>query len=154
MGSMSCKPQVAIVYASVTGNTELLANRIAHELKAAADVTLADISSFPAESVTRYDAVLIGTYSWGEGEIPNAMLNLYDTFESADCRSLVTAVFGTGDSFYPNYCGAVNAFRDMLFVHTELAATLKVELAPQAEDRVRCRKLAQSVLNRLTAIAE
>jgi flavodoxin I len=61
---------------------------------------------------------------------------------------MTTAVFGTGDSCYPMFCGAVDQFRDMLYVHTNLAATLKVELRPQERDFQRCEKFVEALLLR------
>ena len=104
----------------------------------------------PAE-LLRYDAVLVGTYTWGSGEIPKEMHGLFEAFESPNRTGLVTAVFGTGDSFFAEFCGAVDRFRDMLFVQTELAATLKIELTPQEADIIRCEKLIASVTKRLPA---
>ncbi len=150
MGLMNYKMRIAIVYTSVTGNTQELAEQL-YQLFSSESiwVQLYQTEEFPISNLNQFDAILIGTYTWGDGEIPREMWPLYDTFETVTDKELVTAVFGTGDSFYPNYCGAVNLFRDMLYVHTNLAATLKVELLPQEEDNRRCQKFVESIVKRI-----
>ncbi|RNF39834.1 flavodoxin domain-containing protein [Planococcus salinus] len=144
------KPQIAIVYTSVTGNTEQLATML-HQVAAKrfSTVGIYQVEEFPEAELCRYDAVLVGTYTWGSGEIPKEMKHLYEAFEHAGSKKLVTAVFGSGDRFFADFCGAVDRFRDMLYVHTELAATLKVELSPQEKDHARCERLMEVVLKRL-----
>ncbi|MGK7377079.1 flavodoxin domain-containing protein [Planococcus sp. 1R117A] len=154
MALTNYEPRIAIVYASVTGNTKAVAE-ILQEICAAKEleVELWPINGFPLSKLSRYDVVLIGTYTWGNGEIPKEMRGLFGEFERFDRKDIVTAVFGTGDSFFADFCGAVDRFRDMLYVHTDLAATLKIELAPQEKDAARCEKLIASVLTRLSVFS-
>ncbi|MBY0098515.1 flavodoxin domain-containing protein [Mesobacillus maritimus] len=145
--------KVAIVYASITGNTKELAEVLFKILKMQpVESTIYKIEEFPLSHLCQFDAVAIGTYTWGNGELPTEMEGLYQAFELLGREKLVTAVFGTGDSFYPRYCGAVDLFRDMLYVNTNLAAILKVELTPQVQDVVRCQRLVESMLNRVNNV--
>jgi flavodoxin I len=127
MALMNCK--LAIVYTSVTGNTE----EVASILYQASKLNFKHVSIYPVNLLPRinleeFDAVLIGTYTWGNG------------------------VFGTGDSFYPDFCGAVDEFRNMLYAHTTLAATLKIELMPQVGDLKKCYQFVGSIANRLNTL--
>ncbi|NWQ40526.1 flavodoxin domain-containing protein [Bacillus sp. EB106-08-02-XG196] len=140
---------VAIIYASVSGNTKELAEELYQILLGmSVNISIYSINEFSLEDLSQYKAVVIGTYTWGNGEIPMEMRQLYQAFESIKRKDITTAVFGTGDSFYPMFCGAVDQFRDMLYVHTNLAATLKVELLPQEQDIKRCRKFVEILLLR------
>lgn len=143
--------KIAIVYSSITGNTEELVNCL-HELFLShlAKVELYQVDQFPLSKLTEYDALVIGTYTWGDGEIPTEMLSLYKAFESREVKHLLTGVFGTGDRFYSQFCGAVDRFRDMLYVQTNLVVTLKVELLPQRSDMVRCHKFVELMLERVS----
>lgn len=150
MGLMNCEPAIAIVYSSVTGNTAELAGMLLECAQTRwTDVRVFDPREFCREKMGDFDVVLVGSYTWGSGEIPHDMQRVYQHFENADCKNIVTAVFGTGDSFFAEYCGAVNRFRDMLFDQTQLAAVLKVELSPQEQDRARCEKFVEAVARRL-----
>jgi len=145
--------KVAIVYASITGNTKELAEELYEILKMqSVESTIYKIEEFPLSYLKQFDAIAIGTYTWGNGELPTEMEGLYQAFELLGNEKLVTAVFGTGDSFYPRYCGAVDLFRDMLYVHTNLAAILKVELTPQVQDIVRCQRFVESMLHRVNQV--
>jgi flavodoxin I len=143
------KISVAIVYASVSGNTKELAEELYRILLTkSVQISIYSIEEFSVSDLCYYNAVAIGTYTWGNGEIPREMRQLYQAFESIKRKDITTAVFGTGDSCYPMFCGAVDKYRDMLYVQTNLAATLKVELLPQEQDIKRCRKFVEILLLR------
>lgn len=149
MDLTNCKLSVAIVYASVSGNTKELAEVIYRIfLTRSVVIAIYSIEEFSLSDLSHYDAVAIGTYTWGNGDIPKEMRPLYNAIESTSRKDITTAVFGTGDSFYPMFCGGVDQFRDMLYVHTNLAATLKVELRPQSQDVQRCERFVESLLLR------
>lgn len=151
MDLKNCKISVVIIYASVSGNTKELAEELYQILLGmSVNISIYSINEFSLEDLSQYKAVVIGTYTWGNGEIPMEMRQLYQAFESIKRKDITTAVFGTGDSFYPMFCGAVDQFRDMLYVHTNLAATLKVELLPQEQDIKRCRKFVEILLLRVS----
>lgn len=127
--------KAAIIYSSITGNTLALAEAIYAEIKQRVNhVQLIPIDELDYQCLADYDLIAIGSYTWDNGDIPPEMDPLFCEMEEQDLKHVKTGVFGTGDSFYPYFCGAVDLFRDMLYVHTDLAVTLKVELMPQQED--------------------
>ncbi|WHY77034.1 flavodoxin domain-containing protein [Neobacillus sp. WH10] len=141
---------LAIVYTSKTGNTEELVNFIKDLfLQKKIEVRLFRVEHFPIQEIATFDAIIIGTYTWGDGEIPKETLALYRAFEIQDVKHVVTGVVGTGDSFYPKFCGAVDAFRDMLYVHSHLAVTLKIEITLQTQDLERCRRFVDIFIKNL-----
>jgi len=135
---------IGIVYTSKTGNTKELVELL-YKLFLSQDTKLDcyKVEDFPLSLLPEYDAVIIGTYTWGDGEIPAEMTPLYEAFERENIKHVITGVVGTGDRFYPHFCGAVDEFRDMLYVQTTLAVTLKVELTPQISDIEKCRKFVE-----------
>lgn len=140
------KPSVAIVYASATGHTETLAHMVADAFVwQGAELEVFHVKEFDLAKLCRYDIVVVGTYTWMNGDIPNRLHGLFEAMEQQD-KTLVTGVFGTGDRCFASYCGAVELFRDMLHAKTILAATLKVEQMPSADDRKRSGAFAASVL--------
>lgn len=142
--------KLAIVYTSKTGHTEELVQFIRDLfIEKKIDVSLFRIEEFPILELPAFDGVIVGTYTWGDGDIPSEMHALYYAFETADVRHVVTGVVGTGDSFYPHFCGAVDAFRDMLYAHSRLAATLKIEVSPQTTDLERCRRFTETIWNKI-----
>ncbi|MDE0584596.1 flavodoxin domain-containing protein [Planococcus sp. A6] len=142
------KPTIAIVYASATGHTESLAQMVTDALvRQGAQPDVFRVKEFDLVELCRYDIVVVGTYTWMNGEIPKQLHGLYEAMEQLD-KTPITGVFGTGDSCFATYCGAVDLFRDMLHATTVLAATLKVEQMPSAGDRMRCDAFAESVLTK------
>jgi flavodoxin I len=150
MDSTNYRGKIAIVYSSVTGNTEELGQMVASCFRGFSIATqMYRVEEFPTSRINEFDGLVIATYTWGNGEIPTEMMDLYRVIERQDVRDLSTAVVGTGDSFYPSFCGAVDEFRDMLYVHTSLVATLKVELQPRLKDFARCEKLVELMMERI-----
>lgn len=150
MALMNYNTKVAIVYSSITGNTEELMNVLFTYIQSySEDVTKVKIEDFNLETISEYDAIIIGTYTWGNGEIPAEMRTLYSEFERQKVGHLVTGVVGTGDRFYPHFCGAVDEFRDMLYVHTTLTATMKIELTPQQQDYAKCEKFVRLLMEKM-----
>ncbi|MGN7296836.1 flavodoxin domain-containing protein [Ferdinandcohnia sp. SAFN-114] len=144
--------KVAIVYTSITGNTEEAGGIINHYMRRyTSECFIYSVEQFPFYELESFDVVIIGTYTWGDGDIPLEMIQLYRAFENNHTKGIVTGVFGTGDQCYPNFCGAVDKFRDMLYVHSNLAATLKIELMPQQMDEHRFERFAQVVTDRVNS---
>ncbi|MCM3602962.1 flavodoxin domain-containing protein [Robertmurraya korlensis] len=142
--------KVAIIYSSITGNTEELMNLLFSYFQSySVKVTKIKIEDFDLQTISEYDVIVIGTYTWGNGEIPAELRSLYHEFERQYVGHLVTGVVGTGDRFYPNFCGAVDEFRDMLYVHTILTATMKIELTPQKQDQYKCEKFVRLLMERI-----
>ncbi|WP_102274990.1 flavodoxin domain-containing protein [Cytobacillus massiliigabonensis] len=142
--------RIGIVYTSLSGNTEELA-QILHELFVELEYRpqLINIADFPLHELAEYDAMAIGTYTWGDGDIPLEMKPIYNKFKGLKDKKMVTAIFGTGDRFYPRYCGAVDAFKNVLKTNTNLAVTLKIELLPQKQDLSKCKKFVELFANRI-----
>src|SRR4029453_17925262 len=102
-------PKVLVVYASMTGNTEEMAEAIAEGAKeAGAEVVSKEAFDASAEELNDYDGIIIGAYTWGDGELPDEFIEFYEAMDSLDLSGKKTAVFGSGDTSYPIYCAAVD----------------------------------------------
>jgi flavodoxin I len=142
--------KIAIVFTSQTGHTEelvLLLSEII--LMNEVDVELFRVEQFPILDIDKYAGIVIGTYTWGNGEIPLEMKELYHAFERQNVKHVITGVAGTGDSGYSRFCGAVDEFRNMLYVHTKLAVSLKIEVSTQMKDLDRCIRFVDILLEHL-----
>lgn len=134
----------------MSGNTKELATFLFKILsERMTDTFLYNIDEFNMLRIDEFDGIIIGTYTWGNGEIPDEMQPLFDEFSKKDRTSIVTGIFGTGDRFYSQYCGAVDLFRDQLKTRTNLSVTLKVELLPQDQDYLKCIKFVELFIKRL-----
>lgn len=99
--------KIGIFYGSTTGNTEVVANRIAENLGvAAADIH--DVSSaFPSETGD-YDVLIFGASTWGDGDLQDDMHDFLDGVKVLDLTGKEIALFGCGDeSMSDTFCNGV-----------------------------------------------
>lgn len=133
--------KVLLVFASMTGNTEEMATLIEEGLQnEGIEVEKVEALDTKAEDMQNFESILLGAYTWGEGEIPDDFEDFYDEMAGIDLTGKGFAVFGSGDTAYPDFCGAVDLIEAMI---TEKGGSLlldglKVELDPEGEDRERC----------------
>ncbi|MGP4081369.1 flavodoxin [Pseudalkalibacillus sp. R45] len=135
--------RVLILYASMSGNTEEMADLIERGLRNdTIDIVKKqiDIDDISVDELRTYDGLLVGSYTWGDGDLPDEMEDFYDDLEDVNLSGIRAATFGSCDSMYPQYGAAVDILQDKL---SELGAKiilegLKVELAPEDEDEQAC----------------
>ncbi len=84
----------AIFYASSTGNTSSAANLIAEQLN---NVPVYDIADVSVEKIKEFDNVIIGTSTWGEGDLQDDFEESWDEFCNIDFTGKRVALFGLGD---------------------------------------------------------
>ena len=93
--------KTAIFYGSSTGTTEAVANLIASKLGIApADVH--DAGKLTADLAGSYDVLILGTSTWGYGELQDDWYDGVKVLKSADLSMKFVALFGCGDS--ESYC--------------------------------------------------
>ncbi len=127
-----------IVYGSTTGNTEYVATTCEKLLADAGHtVTVQDAGKVTADGLCAdYDLVLFGCSTWGDEEIElqDDFIDLFDNFDAIGASGKKTAVFGTGDSSYTYFCGAVDAIEEKLnALGASVLDTLKIDGDPQSE---------------------
>ena len=137
--------KMIMVYASMTGNTEEMANAIAEGIQESGnDLEINDIFDNPSASeLEKYDGILLGSYTWGEGDLPDEFLDFYEEMDQIDLTGKKAVVFGSGDTAYEDFAGAV----DILIAKLQERGAevvlngLKVDTSPSPEDLERCKQL-------------
>lgn len=142
--------KAAIVYASLSNNTQDLAYMIAEEIKQhGGEVDLFYTGLFPVD-YRMYDIVLFGSYTWGDGELPLSMRRelQHILFGNKGMKPLVAAVFGTGDTQYKFYCRAVDEMRYHLQKHNVIVVgePLKIEQNCKGKQIQRMKDWTKSVI--------
>lgn len=93
--------KTGIFYGSSTGTCEDLAYQIADKMGVSkSDVYSADKLS--ADLVKEYDLLILGTSTWGDGELQDDWYDGIKALKSADLSFKSVALFGCGDS--ESYC--------------------------------------------------
>lgn len=87
---------IGIYYGSTTGNTEVLAKKIAKVL-GVSDSDIFDVSSAKAD-FGAYDVVLFGASTMGMGDLQDDWDSFIDDVKKADLSGKKVALFGCGDS--------------------------------------------------------
>lgn len=99
----------------MTGTTELIARSIAEELaKAGNRVTVKDAIETDAEELLSYDRILIGSYTWGDGDLSDEIIGFLDELENIDLTGKLAAAFGAGDTSYTYFARAVDIIEETL----------------------------------------
>ncbi len=103
-----------IFYGSSTGQTREAAIMIADALGVdLADVH--DVASTAPSIVSRYDNLILGSSTWGDGDLEDDWYDFILGLEALDLRGKQTALFGCGDtSMTDTFCNAVGILHDRL----------------------------------------
>ncbi|MGO4271875.1 flavodoxin [Paenibacillus sp. TAF58] len=144
--------RIIIVFASMTGNTEEMADAIAEGLKEAGfEPVVKNVIDTSAEEITHYDGIILGSYTWGDGDLADDFLDFYDELDAIRLDGKKAAAFGSCDSSYSEYGVAVDTLVTKL---KELGAEvtlggLKIELSPSKDDKALCRQFGKQFVQSL-----
>ncbi|NMD68683.1 flavodoxin [Bacillus sp. DNRA2] len=143
---------IIIIYTSMTGTTEQMANIIAEELmKVDKRVVLKDSIEVQAEELISYDMILIGSYTWGDGELPDELVDFYDELRHTDLTGKIFAIFGAGDSSYTHFAKAVDILEETVKGQGGRILVDGLKTDRESEDnlnescRLYCKKLTQAL---------
>ena len=107
--------KMGIIYGSSTGTCESIAQTIAEKL-GVASVDVIDASKITTEKVGGYDILLLGTSTWGDGELQDDWYDAIKTVKTADLNGKIVALFGCGDSesYCDTFCDGMGVIYDQL----------------------------------------
>ncbi len=97
--------KVAVVYGSTTGTCGDIARKIASKLGAESF----DISRVSAEELASFDSLVLGSSTWGYGELQDDWYDGVNTIKSLELAGKTIALFGCGDaeSYCDTFCDAI-----------------------------------------------
>ncbi|ASA22828.1 flavodoxin [Paenibacillus donghaensis] len=148
--------KVLVAYASLTGNTEEMAELIVEGIReAGGEAVLKSVTECNAAEIKAYEGVLLGAYTWGDGELPDEMLDFYEELDELDLGTLPAAAFGSGDTGYEIYCGAVNELEKKLQERGAVLVqeSLKIEYGPNAAEKEACRMFGRMFIAACAAVS-
>ena len=125
-----------IVFASMTGNTEEIADIVAQKLEELGHtVDVDECTTVDADEFQDADIAIV------------AIVDFYEDLQDLDLSGKIYGVVGSGDTFYDYFCKAVDDF-EMAFEGTGAtkgAESVKVDLAAEDEDIENLEKFAQEI---------
>ena len=137
-----------IVYASMTGNTEEIADIVAKKLEELGHtVEVDECTTVDASDFEDVDVAIVATYTYGDGDLPDEIVDFYEDLKDLDLSGKVYGVVGSGDTFYDEFCKSVDDF-EAAFAMTGAnkgADSVKVDLAAEDDDIVRLEAFAEQL---------
>jgi len=104
-----------VIYGSTTGNTKSLSKYVEKGLKASgADVVVKNVAESNPEELKDYDVIILGCSTWGDGELQDDFISFEKEMEKIKLDGKKGAVFGPGNSIYPQFCKAVDILEERL----------------------------------------
>lgn len=103
----------AIFFASSTGNSEEIANKIASAL---GEIEVFDLAGTKIEKINEYDKVILGGSTWGDGELNDDWEDAWGDFCKLDLSGKTIALFGLGDqeSYSDEFCSALGIIYEQI----------------------------------------
>ncbi len=146
--------KILVIYASLTGSTELMAESMYDHIKEAGhDVDQKSFDFEPLDDIQDlidYDGVLIGSYTWDDN-VPFEAEDFYEALDYVDLTGKLLGLFGSCDSSYPVYGAALETIAEKISERggKMYEQKLKIELEPDNEDIETCKQFADDFLNEL-----
>lgn len=103
----------AIFFASSTGNSEEIANKIASKLD---DIEVFDLANTKVDKINNYDKIILGGSTWGDGELNDDWEDVWGDFCKLDLSNKTIALFGLGDqeSYSDEFCSALGIIYEQI----------------------------------------
>lgn len=132
--------RILILYATFSGNTEEVAEIISDYLKEYGHEVV--LSRNIPEDFESFDLLLLGTFNWGKGRVPDVMKRMVAEIGPKHDN---VAIFGSGDSQFGKYYGM--AIKNLANYYSSKYPALVVEQSPRgyADEGVQLRKINEWV---------
>lgn len=146
--------EVVIVYTSMTGNTEEIAQILSDQVEQH-DLTVkkfhVEFDDIMALDLKNYDAILFGTYTWGDADLPFELEDFHEDLGDEDLTGKVVGLFGSCDSYYEFYGAAMEIMaKQFRAIGAEVIdPLLKIELAPEPEDDEKIEQFVREFVDRI-----
>ena len=145
-----------LIYASMTGNTEDMADAIADGIREeGGELTMKSVLDANASELEQYDGIVLGAYTWGDGDLPDEFLDFYDEMDDVELADKKAAVFGSCDSSYSAYGAAVDTLIEKLEERGAevVLPGLKVELTPTSRQIEECKAFGKQLAQHVAGTA-
>lgn len=99
-----------VIYGSSTGTCQSIAETIAQKL----GVEAVDVAKLSDDTIKNNDNLILGTSTWGAGELQDDWYDGVKTLKSAGLAGKTVALFGCGDSesYSDTFCGGMKELYD------------------------------------------
>ncbi|GAA3201547.1 flavodoxin [Lentilactobacillus kefiri] len=127
-----------VVYATITGNNEDIADIVTEALEDAdVQVEETEISQTDPSVFENVDICVVCPYTYDEGALPEEGMDFYDDLSELDLKGKIFGVAGSGDVFYEEfYNTSVDKFEEAFEKTgaTKGSESIKINLEPDEKD--------------------
>ncbi len=135
-----------IVYASMTGNTEEIADIVAEAFEdLELEVEIDECTQVDAADFEEADICVVATYTYGDGDLPDEIVDFYEDLQEIDLSGKIFGVCGSGDTFYDDFCKSVDDFEAAFTQNRRSKDSVKVDLAAEEDDIQRLEEFAKKL---------
>lgn len=144
--------EALMLYSSMTGRTERMAERMISYMKEASigvKVKTFVENDIDVQQLLAYDMIFVGVYTWADGELPLEAEDLFDEIHTLDFTGKVCGVFGSADSSYEDYGTAVEIMYEELedAGATMVPDSIIVDLEPDEAELKQCEKMVATAID-------
>ena len=143
---------VKIVYASMTGNTEEIADIVGNKFEEMGHtVDIDECTTVDATDFEDADVAIVATYTYGDGDLPDEIVDFYEDLADVDLEGKIFGVVGSGDTFYDYFCKSVDEFENQFALTGAVkgADSIKIDLAAEDEDIEKLEAFAETIANKI-----
>lgn len=144
-----------IVYASMTGNDEDMAEILEEDLQDFGfDTDSTEVAFADASDYLESDLCIFITYTYGEGTMTDEIADFYDQLKELDLTGKYFAVMGSGDKTYgEHFCENVFDYQSAFLAcgATEITAPVTIENSPDDEAIAAIDHAAEEMADKLDA---
>lgn len=138
--------KISIVYASTTGNTEMMANCIAEDLKLESDLSIFTATEANKDDILASDIILLGSPAMGAEVLEDSMEDFFSKIEN-DLNGIKIGLFGSYDwgngQWILDWEDRVRNQGGII-----VAENLMIHLTPTDEDLEKCSSWAKKLITK------
>ncbi|KRM79831.1 hypothetical protein FC84_GL000528 [Lapidilactobacillus dextrinicus DSM 20335] len=142
--------QIGIIYASMSGRNEQISKYLEQQfIKLGQSVDRHEISQFETEKLLDYQAFIIVSYTYHDGQIPDEALDFFDDLQTVDLTGKPYALTGSSSMKHEHFGRALD-YLDQQLVHLgalRASAILKINEDADRADLARLDALCQQVID-------
>ena len=142
---------IQIIYASQSGRNQAIAGHLQAQLASKVQTVVTEISQADAFALSENDAVILVTYTYHDGDLPDEAQDFFEDLKEVDLVRTKFAVLGSSSKKHIHFGRAVDYLTMQLNSSNgeQVADSVKIDQDPDDADWQRVDQLAQRVLTSL-----
>lgn len=142
---------IQIIYASQSGRNQAIAGHLQAQLASKVQTVVTEISQADAFALSENDAVILVTYTYHDGDLPDEAQDFFEDLKEVDLARTKFAVLGSSSKKHIHFGRAVDYLTMQLNSSNgeQVANSVKIDQDPDDADWQRVDQLAQRVLTSL-----